>query len=115
MLERQGFHLETVPKGNRGDLNNFIVTHPKSNNVYFILTRWTDSSSIPLSSNRILQLSDVWFDRKLASRGSQRSVQYETVKKAIKERRLVRLVGGIQQDTRGSTFTVFFSRVAGLD
>lgn len=115
VLERQGFHLETVPKGNRGDLNNFIVTHPKSNNVYFILTRWTDSSSIPLSSNRILQLSDVWFDRKLASRGSQRSVQYETVKKAIKERRLVRLVGGIQQDTRGSTFTVFFSRVAGLD
>jgi hypothetical protein len=118
VLERQGFHLETVPKGNRGDLSNFIATHPKSNNVYFILTRWTDLSSIPLSSNRILQLSDEWFDRKLASRGSrgsQRNVQYETVKKAMKERRLVRLVGGIQQDTRWSTFTVFFSRVAGLD
>lgn len=111
VLLRQGFVVETVHKSNSIKLHNFVATHPRSNNVYFFLTRWTDSPSLQMRSSSGMQLSDAWLQAgSRAQWPRQRSVMTR-VRAAIAQGRLVKVLAGIQHDANSRTFTVFFVKV----
>ena len=111
VLVRQGFVVEKIHKNNSIKLHNLVATHPKSSNVYFFLTRWTDSPSLQMKSSSGMQLSDAWFqDGSRAQWPGQRNVMAR-VRTALAQGRLVKMLAGIQHDANSRTFTVFFVKV----
>ncbi|MCD7079491.1 hypothetical protein LRQ11_11740 [Pseudomonas sp. MAFF 311095] len=111
VLERQGFTVTAVEKRKMGNQYNFICTHPKSSNVYFMMTRWTESSSLNIQSTDVLQLSDTWFRRTLTHSPASKKGLYEPVKQAMKDKRLVKMLVGIQHNRSAGYFTVFMIKV----
>lgn len=110
VLEQQGFSVRRLYKGGSPLFYNFVCTHPKSSNLYFVLTRWAESPSITLKSRNMLQLSDAWFRSAGQSTIMFQAERYHPVLKALEERRLVRIIAGIQR-TEGSGVTVFFVKL----
>lgn len=111
ILERQGFSVTAVEKRKMGNQYNFICTHPASSNVYFMITRWTDSASLNIQSMDVLQLSDTWFRRTLAHSPASKRGLYEPVRRAMQEKRLVKMLVGIQLERKAGYFTVFMVKV----
>ncbi|NWE42573.1 hypothetical protein HX875_24080 [Pseudomonas yamanorum] len=114
VLERQGFVLQTLRKGSPATLVNFVCTHPKSNNLYYVLTRWTETPSIALGSGRLVQLSDAWLRSNAGSKVLGRAQAHQSVLRALAEGRLVRIVAGIHHDTRSNSATVYFVKLTDL-
>ncbi|MHA6574275.1 dermonecrotic toxin domain-containing protein [Pseudomonas yamanorum] len=107
VLERQGFAIKKLHKSSTAGLYNLSCTHPKSNNLYYVLTRWNDSSNVRLNSGRRVQLSDAWF----RYNGEQQAHTYAPVIRALDEGRLVRIIAGLQQIGQGNPVTVFFAKM----
>lgn len=107
VLERQGFAINKLHKSSTTELYNLSCTHPKSNNLYYILTRWSDSSNVRLNSGRMVQLSDAW----LRYNAQQQAHTYAPVIRALDEGRLVRIIAGVQQIGQGNPVTVFFAKM----
>jgi hypothetical protein len=114
VLERHGFVLQTLRKGSPATLVNFVGTHPKSNNLYYVLTRWTETPSIALGSGGLVQLSDAWLRSNARSTVVGRAQAHQSVLRALKEGRLVRIVAGIHHDARSSSATVYFVKLTDL-
>ena len=107
VLERQGFVITKLHKNNTTALFNLVCTHPKSNNLYFVLTRWAASPSVRINSGSLVQLSDAW----LRNNAQLQPHLYTQVIRARDEGRLVRIIGGVQQVEHNNTLTVFFVKV----
>lgn len=107
VLERQGFAIKKIHKSSTAGLYNLSCTHPKSSNLYYVLTRWSDSSNVRLNSGRMVQLSDAW----LRHSAQQQPQIYTPIIRALEEGRLVRIIGGIQQIGQGNPVTVFFVKM----
>lgn len=107
VLERQGFAIKKIHKSSTAGLYNLSCTHPKSSNLYHVLTRWSDSSNVRLNSGRMVQLSDAW----LRHSAQQQPQIYTPIIRALEEGRLVRIIGGIQQIGQGNPVTVFFVKM----
>lgn len=105
VLERQGFSVTRLNKSKSATLVNLVATHPKSNNLYYVMTRWAEWPSVSLKSRRFLQLSDAWLR-------SHDEGRYHSVFKAMDEGRLVRIIAGIQRDGVLNDGTVFFVKLA---
>jgi hypothetical protein len=114
VLERQGFVLQTLRKGSPASLVNFVCTHPKSTNLYYVLTRWTETPSVALGSGGLVQLSDAWLRSNARSTVLGRAQAHQSVLQALKEGRLVRVVAGIHHNARSNSVTVYFVRVTDL-
>lgn len=114
VLVRQGFVLEKVHKSNSIKLHNLVATHPKSGNVYFFLTRWTDSPSLQMRSGSGMQLSDAWFQAGSRNQWAWQRNVMARVRTAIAQGRLVKILAGIQHDPNSQTFTVFFVKLEGV-
>lgn len=114
VLERQGFVLQTLRKGSPASLVNFVCTHPKSTNLYYVLTRWTETPSVALGSGGQVQLSDAWLRSNARSTVLGRAQAHQSVLRALKEGRLVRVVAGIHHNARSNSVTVYFVRVTDL-
>ncbi|TFY88902.1 hypothetical protein DYL59_13450 [Pseudomonas kairouanensis] len=112
VLEQQGFVVHDLYKtpGAAAWLD-FSCTHPQSDNHYYVLTRWANSASIKLHSVNLMQMTDEWFELKLAKRGYDSA--YIPIKRAMDEQRLVKIVAGIQW-TPTAPPTVFFVRFGSL-
>lgn len=108
LLEQQGFVVQRIEKkpGSQHSVD-LCCTHPHSNNLYYVMTRWVQKSNINLHANRSVQLTDEWFVR----RGETRSyaADFLPLKKALEENRLVKIIAGIQWTPKAAP-TVFFVR-----
>ncbi|MDY7532017.1 hypothetical protein RGV33_10015 [Pseudomonas sp. Bout1] len=107
VLERQGFVIKKLSKSGTVGLYNLSCTHPKSSNLYYVLMRWSDSSTVRLNSGRMVQLSDAW----LRSNARRQAHTYAPIIRALDEGRLVRIIAGVQQVGPGNPATVFFVRM----
>ncbi|NWA46090.1 hypothetical protein HX871_05010 [Pseudomonas reactans] len=114
VLVRQGFIVEKTHKSNSIKLHNLVATHPKSSNVYFFLTRWTDSPSVQMRSGSGMQLSDAWFQAGSRAQWSGQRSAMSRVTTALAQGRLVKVLAGIQHDANSRTFTVYFVRLTGI-
>jgi len=114
VLVRQGFIVQKTHKSNSIKLHNLVATHPKSGNVYFFLTRWTDSPSVQMRSGSGMQLSDAWFQASSRAQWSGQRSAMSRVTTALAQGRLVKVLAGIQHDANSRTFTVFFVRLTGI-
>lgn len=116
ILQRQGFVVRDVFKGYSSTLVNFVCTHPASNNLYFILTRWVDRGWVDLTSrNEFFQLSNGWFELQFRSRRRSIDDVWGPVKEAMEQQRLVRLLGGIHGGPDPSYATVYFVKMGSTD
>ncbi|OWP68929.1 dermonecrotic toxin domain-containing protein [Pseudomonas sp. K2I15] len=112
VLEGQGFAVDPLYKSNSAQLFNFACTHPKSNNLYYVLTRWAESPSIALGSGGALQLSDAWFRAPNRSTMRHQKALHRPILQALDEGRLVRIIAGIQRVGRSNRVTVFFVKLS---
>jgi len=112
VLEGQGFAVEPLYKSNSAQLFNFACTHPKSNNLYYVLTRWAESPSIALGSGGVLQLSDAWLRAPSRSTIRHHAALHRPILQALDEGRLVRIIAGIQRVERSNRVTVFFVKLS---
>jgi hypothetical protein len=106
--------VEKTHKSNSIKLHNLVATHPKSSNVYFFLTRWTDSPSVQMRSGSGMQLSDAWFQAGSRAQWSGQRSAMSRVTTALAQGRLVKVLAGIQHDANSRTFTVYFVRLTGI-
>lgn len=108
ILEQQGFVLRAIEKQPSPQTAlDFLCSHPKSDNLYYILTRWAHEPSINLNSKTAIQLTDQWFERRTTS-NSVWSPHFAEIRAALREKRLVRLIGGIHWPTRRPGPSVYF-------
>ncbi|NWC95128.1 MULTISPECIES: dermonecrotic toxin domain-containing protein [unclassified Pseudomonas] len=112
VLERQGFRVQPLHKGSSARLVNFVCTHAKSNNLYYVLTRWAESPSVSMGSGGMMQLSDAWLHSNSRSSIMREPHLHSAVLQALKDGRLVRIVAGIQRGRRSSRTTVFFVKMS---
>jgi hypothetical protein len=111
ILERQGFTVDAIPKGSSAGLFNFVCTHPNSNTVYFVLTRWTSSASLNMQSSGALQLSDAWMLKGFRSHWTQPVARQAMIESALEQKRLVKIIAGIQHREGLREATVFMVKV----
>ncbi|KAA8559241.1 hypothetical protein FX985_05609 [Pseudomonas extremaustralis] len=109
VLEQQGFNLEElhVMRGSRL-MHELIATHPlsNSNRLYYVSFQWLGRGRVRLEN----RLTDNWF--KAAIKSQPDSLALAGVNRAMQERRLVRIVAGIQWLTSGSVRpSVYFVKV----
>ena len=112
VLEGQGFAVQPLYKSSSAQLFNFFCTHPKSNNLYYVLTRWAESPSIALGSGSMLLLSDAWFRAPNRSAMRHQAALHRPILQALDEGRLVRIIAGIQRVERSNRVTVFFVKLS---
>lgn len=110
IVERQGFRVWTVRKGNQVRAHNFILTHPNSNNLYYLFTCWTQRSTVSLALERRLILTDAWFRSRIDTAPVLERPQFAALKDALEQGRLVRMLAGIQLEEPRPP-TVFFVKL----
>ncbi|MGB3124523.1 MAG: DUF6543 domain-containing protein [Pseudomonas sp.] len=111
-LERQGFIVQAVGKGpGAGASLDFSCTHPHSQNLYYVLTRWIKDPLIVFAAGRVMQLSDEWFRLKLAKNSYDGT--FAPIKQAMEKKRLVKIIAGVQW-TPTAPLTVFFVKFGSL-
>lgn len=111
LLIQQGFHVLPVTKvRGAAPTRDFLCTHPRSHNVYYVVTRWADRSSLKFNSASAQYLSDAWFLRR--SDWPQETVM-TPIMNASAQGRLVKIVAGIQW-TPSAPPTVYFIKFGSL-
>ncbi len=110
VLEQQGFSVEAllVRHGNK-TTRELFVTHPLSgsNRVYYVSVHWLELGSIKLER----RLTDRWFN--IAITNNPTSVAFAAVKSAMRDKRLFRIVAGVQWPTAGEALpSVYFAKVS---
>ena len=112
VLEQQGFIVRALDKkpGAKATLD-YSCTHPYSNNRYYVLTRWANTSSVKLHAAHAMQLTDEWFKRRSVL--AHYAKAFAPLKKAMDEGRLVRIIAGIQW-TPTEPPTLYFARFGSL-
>ncbi|WP_338475354.1 dermonecrotic toxin domain-containing protein [Pseudomonas khavaziana] len=115
VLEQNGFVVSPIDRRHGGPASiDFFCTHPETDRVYFVLTRWADNRTVVLRSRVAPQLSDTWFRQRFIS-ATPFSAEFAAMKIALNEGRLVRLVAGVQWSARyAEPPSVFFAKVAAL-
>lgn len=112
VLEQQGFVVRVVEKKpGAGAIVDFSCTHPQSDNLYYVLTRWANTASVKLYAAQGLQLTDEWFHQKIAT--PKLATSFVPIRQAMEERRLVKIIAGIQW-TPTAAPTVYFVRFGSL-
>lgn len=112
ILEQQGFDVRViVGQPGSGESVHFVCTHPASNNLYYVMNRWANDTTMNLDSRQAVQLTDDWFRHRFTVK--RFAVDYAPVKKAMDEQRLVKIIAGIQW-TWTAEPTVFFSRFSSV-
>ncbi len=112
ILEQQGFIVRTVEKKTGfGAAVDFSCTHPQSDNLYFVLTRWSSGPSVKMYAAHGKQLTDPWFNHRFTS--WKYATAFAPIKQAMDERRLVKIVAGIQW-TPTAPPTVYFVKFGSL-
>lgn len=106
-LERMGFSLHAVEK-RLGALqaSDFYCTHPQSDTVYFVMTRWASGSSLDLKARVGIQMSDEWFRHRFFTTHID---AYAPISAAMREGRLVKIIAGVQWTSRRDP-SVYFVR-----
>jgi hypothetical protein len=109
VLEQQGFSVEEllVRHGNK-TTRELFVTHPLSgsNRVYYVSVHWLELGSIKLER----RLTDHWFN--IAITNNPTSVAFAAVKSAMHDKRLFRIVAGVQWPSAGEALpSVYFAKV----
>ncbi|MGY2403072.1 dermonecrotic toxin domain-containing protein [Pseudomonas sp. SDO5271_S396] len=112
VLEAQGFVVRSVEKkAGAGAVVDFCCTHPQTDNLYYVLTRWSHTPSIKLNAAHAMQMTDAWFIEKSTS--FKLSAVYAPIKQALDEHRLVKIIAGIQWTAQAPP-TVYFVRFGSL-
>ncbi|MGY2274382.1 MULTISPECIES: dermonecrotic toxin domain-containing protein [Pseudomonas] len=94
LLIQQGFDVLPVTKAQGAALTrDFLCTHPSSDNLYYVVTRWADASSLKFEMSPPQYLSDAWFRRR---RDWPQDTVMTPIINASAEGRLVKIVAGIQ-------------------
>ncbi|WP_081372221.1 dermonecrotic toxin domain-containing protein [Pseudomonas fluorescens] len=112
VLEQQGFRvddLSVLRAGRRaGEFSDeSVVTHPRSNQVYYVAYQWLDSGRMTLRN----KLTDKWIG--VAIKAHPDSELLREVARAMQEQRLGRIVAGIQWASAGNLEpTVYFIKVS---
>ncbi|MGY2197562.1 dermonecrotic toxin domain-containing protein [Pseudomonas gingeri] len=112
ILRRHGFVVNEIPKSQSFNTVNLYCTHPGSNHLYYVMLKWTDKRSVPLTRYQAgpRQLSDDWFNRHFEFRPLGQRAVLKPVKEAMNEGRLVKIIAGLQRSTDTGLITVFFTR-----
>lgn len=111
LLIQQGFDVLPVTKTQGAALTrDFLCTHPRSHNVYYVVTRWADTASLKFDLVPPQYLSDAWFRRRLD--WPQETVM-TPIMNASAQGRLVKIVAGIQW-TPSTPPTVYFIKFGSL-
>lgn len=109
VLEQQGFILKPLEKRPGAHfLVDFFCAHPDSDNRYFVLTRWTSDTRVKLNVTQDVQMTDEWIIRR--STMGEYADDFQPIKKALDEQRLVRVIAGIQWTGRAQP-TVYFIKL----
>ncbi|MBO0495468.1 hypothetical protein J1G37_20400 [Pseudomonas sp. Marseille-Q1929] len=111
LLLQQGFDVLAVPNVMGAELTrDFVCTHPRSSNLYFVRVRWADESNIKFSTGQPQTLSDDWFKSR---RDWNDATVISRIQQASAQGRLVRIIAGIQW-TRSGEPSVFFIKFGSL-
>jgi len=112
ILRRHGFVVTEIPKSQSFNTVNLFGTHPASDHLYYIMLKWTDKPSVPMTRYQggPRQLTDGWFNRHFDLRPLGQRTLLKPVKEAMNEGRLVKLIGGLQRSGDTGLVTVFFTR-----
>ena len=112
ILRRHGFVLTEVPKSRSFNTVNLICTHPGSDQLYYIMLKWTKRWSVPLPRSRGApqQLTDEWLRRTVDLRSMSQHRLLQPVKEAMEQGRLVKMVAGLQRVPGTDRVVVFFVR-----
>lgn len=109
-LQQQGFDVQQVQVRRSNVLvHDLIATHPlsSSNEVYYLSTHWTYAGTIRLNT----RLTNEWFKKTFIDH--PHLLPLASVKRAMRENRLIRIVAGIQWSTEGmSQPSVYFAKVS---
>ncbi|MBV6754103.1 hypothetical protein KV580_27685 [Pseudomonas chlororaphis] len=113
ILHRHGFVVTEVPKSQSFNTVNLFCTHPNSEHLYYIMLKWTDKRSIPMTRYQggPRQLTDGWFNRHFDLRPLGQRALLKPVKEAMEQGRLVKLIAGLQRSAETGQVTVYFTRV----
>jgi len=112
VLRRHGFVMTEIPKSQSFNTVNLFCTHPGSEHLYYIMLKWTDKPSVPMTRYQggPRQLTDGWFNRHFALRPLGQRALLKPVKEAMEQGRLVKLIAGLQRSGDTGLVTVFFTR-----
>jgi len=113
ILRRHGFVVTEIPKSQSFNTVNLFCTHPGSEHLYYIMLKWTDKRSIPMTRYQggPRQLTDGWFNRHFDLRPLGQRALLKPVKEAMEQGRLVKLIAGLQRSAETGQVTVYFTRV----
>ncbi|AUG09106.1 dermonecrotic toxin domain-containing protein [Pseudomonas sp. S09G 359] len=107
VLEQQGFNVEELRmRRGRRSTGEWVVTHPRSNRLYYLVYQWVGRGTIQLKT----RLTDNWLNAAVHSYSAPPlSAQ---LRRAMEEQRLVLIAAGIQWPTHGNVPpSVYFARV----
>lgn len=107
VLEQQGFTVQERPmQRGRKATREWVVTHPRSNTLYYMVCQWIGRGTVQLKT----RLTDNWLNAGFQSdRTSALSTQ---IRRAMDEQRLVPIAAGIQWPIQGNVPpSVYFARV----
>ena len=110
VLEQQGFIIHEWNQ-RRGKIlsREWVVTHSRSDKVYYLREHWLERGSVRLAN----QLTDPWINAGI--RSYHTTTLAATVKAALAQQRLVRIVAGVQWPKVGNLPpTVYFVKVSPL-
>jgi len=110
VLEQQGFTVQERPmQRGRKATREWVVTHPRSNTLYYMVYQWIGRGTVQLKT----RLTDNWLNAGFQSdRTSALSAQ---IRRAMDEQRLVPIAAGIQWPIQGNVPpSVYFARVSRL-
>ncbi|NWA29565.1 hypothetical protein HX866_32265 [Pseudomonas gingeri] len=112
ILRRHGFAVTEIPKSQSFNTVNLFCTHPGSEHLYYIMLKWTDQPSVPMTRYQggPRQLTDGWFNRHFDLRPLGQRALLKPVKEAMNQGRLVKLIAGLQRSGDTGRVTVFFAR-----
>ena len=107
-LEQMGFSLHRVEKRPGALLaSDFYCTHPQSDTVYFVMTRWSSGSSLDLKARVGIQMTDEWFRQRFFT--TPIAAAHAPIAAAMREGRLVKIIAGVQWTPRRDP-SVYFVR-----
>ncbi|WP_246355517.1 dermonecrotic toxin domain-containing protein [Pseudomonas reactans] len=110
VLQQQGFDVEEVlVMHHKMSTHELIATHPlsNSNNLYYVSVHWVYGGSIQLDT----RLTNQWFNETFKRNPGVQALA--GVKTAMREKRLIRIVAGIQWSNEGASRpTVYFAKVS---
>ncbi|WP_338521684.1 DUF6543 domain-containing protein [Pseudomonas batumici] len=112
VLRRHGFVVTEIPKSQSFNTVNLFCTHPGSEHLYYIMLKWTDKLSVPMTRYQggPRQLTDGWFNRHFDLRPLGQRALLKPVKEALNQGRLVKIIAGLQRSGDTGLVTVFFAR-----